>query len=101
MIVATGDLPDLEQIQGAELCTSSWDAISGNVLLGEKVIIYDGTGRHSEPIVAERVRQAGKSFNYVMVNDVLTKELSYAESVIWRKHFAVESIVPLVEFSLR
>ena len=101
VIIATGGLPDLEQIQGAELCTSSWDAISGNALLGERVIIYDGTGRHSAPIVAERVRQAGKSVSYVMVDDVLTKELSYAERVIWRKHFAEEGIVPHAEFSLR
>ena len=36
-----------------------------------------------------------------MVDDVLTKELSYAERVIWRKHFAEEGIMPNAEFSLR
>ena len=31
VIIATGGLPDLEQIQGAELCTSNWDAIAATL----------------------------------------------------------------------
>ena len=66
MIIATVGLPNFEQIERAEIWTSSWDAINSNSLLRERVIIYDGTGGHFVPIVAESVRLTGKSVSHVI-----------------------------------
>ncbi|MEM7221532.1 MAG: NADH:flavin oxidoreductase [Pseudomonadota bacterium] len=101
VIVATGGVPDPGGIEGAELCTSPWDAIGGGIPLGERVVVYDGTGRHTAPIVAERAAQAGKALTYVMVDDLVAKELAYAERVIWKKRFAEDGIVPLGDYGLR
>ena len=100
VIIATGGIPNLEGFEGSEHCISSWDAISGNASLGTRVIIYDGTGRQAAPMVAERSKHAGKTVHYVMLDEVLAKELVYAERVIWRKRFAEEGILPHAELSL-
>jgi hypothetical protein len=98
VIVATGGLPNLDWLDGAELCTSVWDALSGAATLGDSVIVYDGTGRHAAPTVAERAKQAGRSVEYIMLDDVPAKELTYAERVIWKKRFAEEGIEPFREY---
>ena len=60
VIIATGGVPDIDWIDGAEHCTSVWDAISGSVALGFEVIVYDGTGRHPAPQVAELAVREGR-----------------------------------------
>ena len=100
VIVATGSLPHLSWLDGAALCSDVWDTLGGGASLGEKVLVYDGTGRHSAATVAEMARRAGKAVTFVMLDDVLAKELAYAERVIWRKRFAEEGIAPLAEYGL-
>ena len=51
-------------------------------------------------MVAERWKNAGKTVHYVMLDEVLAKELVYVERVIWRKRFAEEGIIPHAELSL-
>ena len=47
VIIATGGLPSVETIEeGAELATSSWDILSGDVKPGENVLLYDDNGAH-------------------------------------------------------
>lgn len=101
VIVATGGLPNLDWLDGAELCTSVWDALSGTAALGDRVIVYDGTGRHAAPTAGEHAKRAGKSVTYVMLDDVPAKELTYAERVIWKKRLAEEGIAPHGDYGLR
>ncbi len=98
VIVATGGLPNLDWLDGAELCTSVWDALAGGATLGDSVIVYDGTGRHAAPTIAERAEQAGSSIEYIMLDDIPAKELTYAERVIWKKRFAEKGIEPRGEY---
>ena len=100
VIAATGGVPEARWVEGAELATSAWDLIGGAAQFGERVVIYDGTGRHTAPIVAELARQAGADLRYVMLDDTLAKDQGYAERVIWRKRFAEERIVPETEYGL-
>lgn len=101
VIVATGGLPHLDWLEGAELCTNVWDALGGAANLGDKVVVYDGTGRHAAATAAEAACRAGKEVQFAMLDDAVTKELGYAERVIWRKRFAEEGIKPHAEYSLQ
>ena len=101
VVLATGGIPNTEITSGAELCTSSWDAISGAAPLGERVIIFDGTGRHAAPTVAELAARAGKSVDYVSIDETVGKEHGYAEKVIWRKRFAEHGITLVPEMILQ
>ncbi|MGE8941439.1 FAD-dependent oxidoreductase [Leptospira interrogans] len=85
VIVATGGVPDLDWLAGADLCTSAWDVLGGTVPLASDVLVYDGTGRHPAPQVAELASQQGKRVELVSIDAQLAQELTYAERVIWKK----------------
>ncbi|HCH32101.1 MAG TPA: N-methylproline demethylase, partial [Oceanospirillaceae bacterium] len=47
VIVATGGMPDTQVLSsGNELAVSSWDILSGDVKLGNNVLIFDDAGDH-------------------------------------------------------
>ncbi len=85
VIIATGGLPDLDWLDGAEHCTSAWDALSIDPAPSEEVIIYDGTGRHAAATCAEHFAQGGANVRLAAIDDMLVQELSYAERAIWKK----------------
>ena len=85
VIVATGGIPDIDWIDGAEHCTSAWDVIGGTVPFASEVIVYDGTGRHPAPQAAELAVREGRHVSLVSIDGQLAQELTYAERVIWKK----------------
>ncbi|MEM1299451.1 MAG: FAD-dependent oxidoreductase [Pseudomonadota bacterium] len=99
VIVATGGLPGDGWIEGAELCTDPWDVLSGAARPTGRVLIFDGTGRHVAPSVAATLDPASE-LTYAMIDEVVAKELAYAERVVWRKEFAQRGITPLLEHRL-
>ena len=94
VIVATGGVPDIDGIDGAGHCTSVWDAISGSVVLGSEVIVYDGTGRHPAPQAVELAVHEGRRTSLVSIDAQVAQELTYAERVIWKKRM-YELAVPM------
>ncbi|WP_460450909.1 oxidoreductase [Alsobacter sp. SYSU BS001988] len=85
VIVATGGVPDIDWIDGAEHCTSVWDVIGGATPLAAEVLVYDGTGRHPGPQAAELAAQEGRKVQFVSIDAQISQELTYAERVIWKK----------------
>ncbi|MBH96976.1 MAG: N-methylproline demethylase [Rhodospirillaceae bacterium] len=85
VIVATGGIPDLDWISGAEYCTTVWDVLTDNIDINDDVIVYDGTGRHAALTVAEKVRQRGGNVRLMAIDGALAMEMAYAEQVIWRR----------------
>ena len=85
VIVATGGIPDLDWIDGAEHCTSVWDVLGGTGNPAAEVVVYDGTGRHAALIAAEKLRLSGCEVAFFGLDAQLAMEMSYAEQVIWRR----------------
>ncbi|NKB62676.1 MAG: NAD(P)-binding protein [Gammaproteobacteria bacterium] len=100
IIIATGGLPNLEWLEGAQHATSVWDILSGSEPLGESVVVYDGTGRHPGLSAAQFATDRGKNTQLVLLDDRPGAELDYGESVIWRRELAQRNMVPLVEYRL-
>ena len=100
VILATGGMPDFSLIEGGDLCTSAWDVLAGQTQLGDTVLIYDGTGRHTAPSVAEVLARADRTLHYYMIDDLPAKELSYGERVIWKKRLAEAGVRPWGDYSL-
>ncbi len=94
VIVATGGVPNMETVPGSDLCLSGWDILGGAAQSADTVIVYDDTGRHPAPTVAEMLARQGKSVSYVMIDDLPAKELAYGERVIWKKRLLEEGITP-------
>ena len=97
VIVATGGVPDLDWIEGAEHCTSVWDVLSGAASAGEDSVVYDGTGRHAALTAAEAIRQAGGEVVLFGLDGHLAMEMSYAEQVIWRRRTYELGIEPRLD----
>jgi 2,4-dienoyl-CoA reductase-like NADH-dependent reductase (Old Yellow Enzyme family) len=95
VIVATGGMPDLDWLDGAEHCTNVWDALTGNAPLAAEIIVYDGTGRHPAPQFAERAVAEGRHVSLVSLDAQLAMELTYAERAIWKKR-AYELGIPMI-----
>jgi len=100
VIVATGGLPDLDWLSGSELATSTWDILSGSIKPADRVIVYDGTGRHSAATAAQFCHAAGSQVEMVMLDDLFAAELEYGERLAWRREFARNNLVPVAEHEL-
>lgn len=100
VIIATGGIPDLDWLEGSDLCTSAWDLLTGNAPIRENVLIYDGTGRHPALLAAEKVASAGRSVTLATIDGYIAAELTYAERVAWKRHLYKPKIPILVDHSL-
>jgi 2,4-dienoyl-CoA reductase-like NADH-dependent reductase (Old Yellow Enzyme family) len=100
VIIATGGVPNIDWIDGAQHCTSIWDAITGNTPLGKDIILYDGTGRHPAPQFAEMAVAAERKLTFFAIDSQLAQELTYAESAIWKRRLAELGIVPTFDFQI-
>lgn len=85
VIVATGGIPDIDWIEGADFCTSSWDILTGAAVLKDDIIVYDGTGRHPAISCVERAARANKQVSLVALDGSLGPELTYSDRVIWKQ----------------
>lgn len=85
VVVATGGIPYLEWLEGAELCSSIWDVVAGAQPVMGDVLIYDGTGRHPAPQAAEYCAAAGADVTLITVDGTLAAELTYSERVSWKR----------------
>ncbi len=97
VIVATGGVPDLAWIDGAEHCTSVRDVLTGAVPPGEDSIVYDGTGRHAALTAAEAIARAGGAVAFFGLDGHLAMEMAYSEQVIWRKRTYELGIEPRLD----
>lgn len=100
VILATGGLPQIDLAEGADLCISTWDVLTGQVPIAGDVLVYDGTGRHPAPLAAERAREAGAEVSYVAIDATIAEELTYAERLRWKKRFLKLGVQPLGEHRL-
>lgn len=85
VVVATGGVPDLAWIDGAEHVTSAWDVIAGAVPAGEDVVVWDGSGRHAALTAAEQIAAAGHKVSVAAIDDQIAPEMTYAERTIWKR----------------
>jgi len=85
VIIATGGVPDVEWVAGAEFCTTSWDFLSGAAPIGEDVLVYDGSGRNPAMACAERAAVQGKRVSLVALDGALGMEMTYSEQISWKK----------------
>lgn len=99
VIIATGGLP-MPEWPGAELCVSSWDVIGMTAPIAENVLVFDGTGRHPAPQVAELVAQKGKKVQLISVDAHIAQEQSYVERVAWKRRMYEHRIPMLFDHEL-
>jgi 2,4-dienoyl-CoA reductase-like NADH-dependent reductase (Old Yellow Enzyme family)/thioredoxin reductase len=101
VVVATGGIPDMEWLEGAEFCDSVWDVLTGSVAGKDDVLIYDGTGRHAAPSCALQLAQQGKSVCIATPDDALALEMPYTDKASFRKRISELGIRSIVDVRLQ
>ena len=77
VIIATGGLPHTEVLEeGNELAVSSWDILSGDVMPGRNVLVFDDAGDHAGLQAAELIAQTGATV------EIMTPDRSLAPEVM-------------------
>ncbi|MCT8331594.1 oxidoreductase [Albidovulum sediminis] len=101
VIIATGGMPDLGWLPGAELCTSVWDILTKDVALRDNSIIYDGTGRHPALLCAEMAGDQDKATTLVSLDVQMGQDLVYGERFGWKRRMHQLHTPMLMEHHLR
>jgi thioredoxin reductase len=92
VIVASGGLPNFGDLGGEELCLSTWDILSGDVKPGQRVLVYDGTGRHEALSCAEFLADKAATVTLAIIDDRVGAEMGYAERASHRKQVYLKRI---------
>ncbi|RUT97363.1 FAD-dependent oxidoreductase, partial [Mesorhizobium sp. USDA-HM6] len=91
-IVATGGIPDMEWLDGAEHCDSVWDVLTGVVPAKDDLLIYDGTGRQAAVSCALHLASLGRAVTLAIADDTLAIETPYPDRVSFRKRASERGI---------
>ncbi|WP_306152153.1 NADH:flavin oxidoreductase [Roseovarius sp. MMSF_3281] len=100
VIMATGGLPDLDWLEGAEYCDTTWDILTNAVPRQQDVLIYDATGRQAAASCALKFGEAGASVRFVTPDDAVALDMPYTDKSGYRQRFARLNIPRLVEQKL-
>ena len=87
VIVATGGIPQMPEMSGEDLLTSSWDILSGAVAPGAEVLLYDDNGAHPGMSAAEVIARAGKRLELVTPERMFAPEIGGMNHVPYMKAF--------------
>ncbi|MGD8350631.1 MAG: NADH:flavin oxidoreductase [Gammaproteobacteria bacterium] len=104
VIVASGGLPSFGDLEGEELCLSTWDLLGGEVEPAARVLVYDGTGRHEALSCAEELAARGAAVTLATIDDRIGAEMGYAERVVHRKQcyqLGIDTRVDLMLLAVR
>ncbi|TIS55670.1 NADH:flavin oxidoreductase [Mesorhizobium sp.] len=100
VVVATGGIPDMDWLEGSELCDSVWDLLTGALPGKDDILIYDGTGRQAAPSCALHLARQGKGVCIVTPDDALAVEMPYPERASFRKLLSELGIRTMVDVKL-
>ncbi|MBL8699289.1 MAG: FAD-dependent oxidoreductase [Alphaproteobacteria bacterium] len=100
VIVATGGVPDVDWVEGAEHCTSVWEALSDATRVKDDVIVYDGTGRHQAVSCALHLAEHGRDVQFVTLDDNMALEMEYSARVVYRQRLAKHGARVTVDHAL-
>ena len=78
VIIATGGIPNLELFEtkkDLENVFTSWDIISGDIKLGENILIYDEAGDHTAMQSAEIAIKEGSTVEFMTPDRLISSEI--------------------------
>jgi 2,4-dienoyl-CoA reductase-like NADH-dependent reductase (Old Yellow Enzyme family)/thioredoxin reductase len=101
VVVATGGLPDLDWIDGADHCVSTWDVLTGAAVRGEDVLVWDGTGVNAAATCADHLAVAGSSVILATPDNVVSPEVSYIDRVVQQKRLYEFGVDFLLDHGLK
>ena len=87
VVVATGGVPNLEWVEGAEHVVSVWDVLGGQVEPGAEVLVFDDHGDHQAPSAADFLASRGSSVELVTPDRMSAHEIGATNFPVYLESF--------------
>lgn len=100
VIVATGGIPDFSDIEGGDLCQSSWDILSGEPI-AQNVLVYDELGQNQAGGCADFIADSGAKVELVTRDNVYGFDLGWPDQTFQRKRFYDKNVSVTIDYQLR
>ncbi len=92
VIIATGGWPDLPEVDGAEMTTSSWSVLSGEARLTGDVLLFDEVGDHPALVCADVMARMGCSVKHVSPDRASAHDLGPTNSAVVLRDLAKQGV---------
>ena len=87
VVVATGGVPNVEWVEGAEHVVSVWDVLGGQVEPGAEVLVFDDHGDHQGPSVVDFLAARGSSVELATPDRMSAHEVGATNFPVYLRNF--------------
>ena len=101
VIAATGGVPNLERVAGAEHAVSVWDVLGGQVEPGAEVLVFDDHGDHQGPSVVDYLASRGSSVELATPDRLTAQEVGATNYPVYLASFYAKGVTLTPDRRLR
>ena len=101
VITATGGVPNLDRVAGAENVVSVWDVLGGQVEPGAEVLVYDDHGDHQGPSAVDFLASRGSSIELVTPDRMAAHEVGATNYPVYLASFYSKGVTLTPDHRLR
>ena len=87
VVVATGGVPNVEWVEGAEHVVSVWDVLGGQVEPGAEVLVFDDHGDHQGPSVVDFLAARGSAVELATPDRMTAHEIGATNFPVYLRSF--------------
>ena len=101
VVTATGGVPNLERVAGAEHAVSVWDVLGGQVEPGAEVLVFDDHGDHQGPSVVDYLASRGSSVELATPDRLAAHEVGATNYPVYLASFYAKGVTLTPDHRLR
>ena len=101
VIAATGGVPNLDGMAGAEHAVSVWDVLGGQVEPGAEVLVFDDHGDHPGPSVVDFLAKRGSAVELVTPDRMIAHEVGATNYPVYLASFYSKGVTLTPDHRLR
>ena len=101
VIAATGGVPNLERVAGAEHAVSVWDVLGGQVEPGAEVLVFDDHGDHQGPSAVDFLASRGSSVELATPDRLTAHEVGATNYPVYLASFYAKGVTLTPDRRLR
>ncbi len=101
IIIASGGLPNLNNVEGNDLACSTWDIISGSINIEDEVILYDDNGSYPGLQAAEKIIEKGSKLEIITPERFFSPEIGGLNHVPFAKKFVENDVLITINKRVR
>lgn len=92
VLVASGGWPELPDIPGKNLLTSSWEVLTGETRLTGNVLLFDEVGDHAAAVCADMIAMSGSAVRFITPDRMVAHDLGPTNSSVVLRDLAKQGV---------